>query len=88
MTPPPEGTPASPQPLPLGLLSRRLRDARARLHVQRHGPVASAELNGARRDLVRALTDYTTALEERRLPVPYALRLELQLHGRLSDWSA
>lgn len=88
MTPPPEGTPASSQPPPLGLLSKRLRDARARLHVQRHGPVAAAELDSARRDLVRALTDYTTALEQRRLPVPRALSLELRLHGRLSDWSA
>ena len=67
-------------------LSRKVRDARAAVHRHRHGPVVPADLASARRELVHALQEYTSALEERKLPVPSALRAELQLHRRLFDW--
>jgi hypothetical protein len=70
--------------LPLDVLSRSVRDARAAVHQHRHGPV-TAELANARRDLVHALQEYTAALEDRHLPVPYALRSELRLHRQLFD---
>lgn len=69
---------------PLDVLSASVRDARAAVHLHRHGPV-SAELTNARRDLVHALQEYTSALEDRHLPVPYALRAELRLQRRLFD---
>jgi hypothetical protein len=81
-----DGTAASSPGLPLDVLSRRVREARAAVHRHRHGPVASNELAAARRDLMLALEDYTTALEQRCLPVPYALRTELQLHRQLFRW--
>lgn len=71
--------------LALDALSAGVRDAREAVHRHRNGPAVSPELAGARRRLVRALEDYTVALEERRLPVPSALRAELQLHSRLFD---
>jgi len=81
MTAGPDGTAASRR-LPLGVLSRSVRDARAAVHKHRHGQV-SAELANARRELVHALQEYTAALEARHLPVPYALREELRLHSKL-----
>jgi hypothetical protein len=80
-----DGTAAS-HGLPLHVLSRRVREARAAVHRHRFGPVASAELAEARRDLMLALEEYTNALEQRCLPVPYALRTELRLHRQLFDW--
>lgn len=79
----PSGTAPSRRP-PLDVLSRSVRDARAAVHQHRHGPV-SAELTNARRELVHALQEYTSALEARHLPVPYALRAELRLQRRLFD---
>jgi hypothetical protein len=76
-----DGTAASPQ-LPLDVLSRSVRNARAAVHHHRHAQV-SGELANARRELVQALQEYTSALEDRHLPVPYALRAELRLHSRL-----
>ena len=71
--------------LSLEILSARVREARAAVHRQRNAPVVSTELASARRRHVRALEEYTLALEERRLPVPSALRAELTLHSRLFD---
>jgi hypothetical protein len=67
---------------PLDVLSRSVRNARAAVHQHRHAQV-TAELANARRELVDALQEYTSALEDRHLPVPYALRAELRLHSRL-----
>ena len=72
----------APRQQPLGVLSRSVRDARAAVHQHRHEQV-SAELANARRELVQALEAYTSALEDRHLPVPYALRAELRLHSQL-----
>ena len=69
----------SPEPTPLDVLSRRLREARSAVHRQRQGRAASPELDCARRELVAALEDYTRALEKRRLPVPQSLLTELRL---------
>jgi hypothetical protein len=81
MTTGPDDTAASGQQ-PLDVLSRCVRDARAAVHQHRHAQVP-AELASARRELVHALQEYTSALEDRHLPVPYALRAELRLHSRL-----
>jgi hypothetical protein len=69
----------------LGVLGQRVRDARAAVHEHRHGPVGSVELADARRDLLRALQEYTAALEQEGLPVPRTIRMELRLHGRLFE---
>lgn len=79
-----DGNPAARRP-PLNVLSRSVREARAAVHQHRHGPVVPTELAGARRELILALQDYTSALEDRHLPVPSALRAELRLHSQLFD---
>ncbi len=77
-------TPASRR-LVLDALSARVREARTAVQWQRNGAGVSTELARARRGLVRALEEYTFALEERHLPVPSALRMELKLHSQLFD---
>lgn len=67
----------------LGMLAVRLREAREAVSEHRHGPVGSEAALGSRRMMLQALEDYIGALEERRLPVPYALRDELRLHQQL-----
>jgi hypothetical protein len=67
------------------MLSRGVRDARATVHMHRHGPVVATELANARRALTIALEEYISALEQRHLPVPHALHMELEMHRRLFD---
>ena len=55
---------------PLGVLSQRVRDARAAVHEHRQGPVNSTDAVNARHRLLLALEAYIAALESRRLPVP------------------
>ena len=74
-----------PGPLSLTMLSRDVREARAAVHVQRHGPVVATELATARRALMIALEEYTSALEQRHLPVPHALHMELDMQRQLFD---
>jgi hypothetical protein len=68
---------------PLGVLGRRLRDARVRVHQHRTGAAGSTQALGARLSMLAALTDYIAALEDRGIPVPYVLRDELRLHRLL-----
>ena len=70
----------------LEMLGLSVRDARAVVRERRHGPVVPTDLADARRALITALAEYTVALEERHLPVPHALRTELELHRELFDW--
>lgn len=77
---------ASPRRLAIDALSQDVRDARAAVRRHRHGPATSPDLTNARRNLTVALEDYITALERRHLPVPHALRAELQMHRQLFDW--
>ena len=79
------GDDPAPRQLSLSTLSRGVRDARVAVHRHRHGPVVATELASARRALMTALEEYTSALEQRHLPVPHALHLELQLHQQLFD---
>lgn len=69
----------------LAVLGRSVQDARAVVRQRRHPPVVPAELAEARRALIAALADYTAALERRQLPVPSALRTELEMHRKLFD---
>ena len=69
----------------LGVLMQRVQAARSQVDRCRHGPVVREELAAARRDLLRALQDYTGALERRALPVPSRLRAEVKLHLELFD---
>lgn len=69
----------------LAVLGRSVQEARAVVRERRHPPVVPADLAQARRLLVAALSDYLAALEARRLPVPHALRSELEMHRRLFD---
>lgn len=73
------------RPLPLGVLSQRVRDARILVHRHRQGPVNSPEVVDARRRLLEELENYVAALELRHLPVPRALRAELELYAQLFD---
>jgi hypothetical protein len=86
MTAPLDDAASSARPMPLEILSRRLRHARETVHRHRQGPAGSTELAEARHDLVMALEDYTSALEARGLPVPPSLHTELRLHRRLFGW--
>jgi hypothetical protein len=70
---------------PLGLLVHRISEARTAVDRCRHGPVARDELAAARRELVKALQAYTSALDRRALPVPSRLRAELRLHRELFE---
>lgn len=69
----------------LAMLARCVQDAREVVRRRRHPPVVPAELTEARRALVAALADYTAALERRQLPVPPALRTELEMNRKLFD---
>ncbi|MGN6129319.1 MAG: hypothetical protein ACTHOK_03170 [Nocardioidaceae bacterium] len=73
------------RPPALAGLGRSVQEAREFVRECRHPPVVPAELAEARRALIAALTDYTVALEQRHLPVPHALRSELEMHRRLFD---
>jgi len=70
---------------PLGLLARRVQDARSHVDRCRNGRVVREDLAAARSDLLRALEDYTRALERRALPVPSRLQAELRLHRDLFE---
>jgi hypothetical protein len=72
-----------PEDPPLGVLSQRVRDARAAVHEHRQGPVNSTDAVNARHRLLLALEAYIAALESRRLPVPHPLRAERELNRRL-----
>lgn len=85
MTSGPSRPMASPSPLPLDVLSRRVRAARLAVHGLREGPANGPSVVSARRCLLVALEEYVTALESRRLPVPHALQQELKLHRDLFD---
>jgi signal transduction histidine kinase len=71
---------------PLDVLSGSVREARAVVRQRRHGRIEQKELAEARHALIAALEEYTVALEQRRLPVPHALRAELEMHRQLFDW--
>ena len=70
---------------PLGLLVHQIHEARTHVEQCRHGQVVREDLAAARRELVRALQAYTSALEHRHLPVPSRLRAELDLHRELFE---
>ena len=70
-------------PQSLAHLDRRLHEARRQVAERRTGRGHRDELTRAHRDLLAALEDFTGALEEHGLPVPPALRTELQLHRDL-----
>ena len=70
-------------PPSLSALSNSVQKARAVVRRRRHPPVVPAELAAARRALVAALADYAAGLEQRHLPVPPALRSELEMHRQL-----
>jgi hypothetical protein len=67
---------------PLHDLLRRVQQARARLRSVRASGAAIPAVD-AQRDLCDALTDFTSALTSRGLPVPYALRDELHIYTDL-----
>jgi hypothetical protein len=75
----------TPPPMPLAVLSRRVRAARSAVQLQRSGAANSPPLTDARHLLLVALEDYVTALEARGLPVPQGLRRELDSHRVLFD---
>ena len=85
MTADPDPPAPAPRPPSLDTLSGRVRAARAAVERLRHGPANCPPMASARHHLLVALEDYVTALETRRLPVPGALRRELQLHRNLFD---
>ena len=64
----------------LAVLLRDLHEARGHLQESRaNGHTGTERL--AQADFVTALRAYVDALTSRRLPVPYALRDELRIHG-------
>jgi hypothetical protein len=67
------------------VLSRSLHDARDVVRQCRRGPVVAPDLARARRALIAALEEYTLALDRRHLPVPHALRAELDMHRQLFE---
>ena len=75
-----------PRKASLEMLSRSVRDARLVVRQRRHGRIVPTDLAEARRALISALEEYTVALEQRHLPVPHALRTELEMHRRLFGW--
>jgi hypothetical protein len=64
-------------------LDRRLHEARRGVAARRTGRGHRDDLARAHRDLLAALEAFTGALVEHGLPVPPALRTELQLHRDL-----
>lgn len=72
------GTPSTDPPLTLW---NDVVGARSRFAQQRQGPQSSpADVADARADLLSSLEAYVDSLDQRRLPVPYALRDELRIH--------
>lgn len=69
----------------LEALMRRVHRARTAVDRSRNGRVAREELADARHELMLALQAYTSALERRKLPVPWRMRAELKLHRDLFD---
>jgi hypothetical protein len=72
---------------PLGALIQEVISARSAMTVARRAPLgASNVLEVTRTRLLHALEAYTAALNERHLPVPYAIRDDLRIqrraHGR------
>lgn len=76
-------TEAGPAASPLDELSQRVRQSRAAVHLMRQQRVAPEAMINARRALLQALDDYVAALERRKLPVPPALKSELDIHRAL-----
>jgi hypothetical protein len=75
---------------PLSALIQELISARAAMTVARRAPLgASNVVEATRTRLLHALEAYTAALDERHLPVPYAIRDDLRIqrraHGRAGD---
>ncbi|MDI6908561.1 hypothetical protein [Nocardioides sp.] len=69
----------------LGTLLLRVRRARSAVEQCRNGRVARDELADARHELMLALQAYVSALERRKLPVPWRMQAELKLHRDLFD---
>jgi hypothetical protein len=68
---------------PLNALIQEVLSARAAMTVARRAPLgASNVLDTTRIRLLRALEAYTAALDERHLPVPYAIRDDLRIQRR------
>ncbi len=65
---------------PLTLLRERVRVARDEVALRRQDPGRRDDLGRAQLELRRALEALVVELEDRRLPVPYALHAELRLH--------
>lgn len=71
--------------IPLQALRDHVSTTRSALRRHRTSP-ASASLESARHDLVLALENYVSALEDRNLPVPRSIHTELTLHKGLLRW--
>ena len=69
----------------LETLLQRVHRARTTVEDRRNGRVARDELADARPELMLALQAYVTALERRKLPVPWRMQAELRLHRDLFD---
>jgi hypothetical protein len=69
----------------LEAMIRRIRRARTVVDRCRNGRVARDELADARHELMLALQAYASALERRKLPVPWRMLAELKLHRDLFD---
>jgi len=68
---------------PLGALIQEVISARAAMTVARRAPLgASNVVEATRTRLLHALEAYTAALDERHLPVPYAIRDDLRIQRR------
>ena len=66
--------------VPLDVLRDRVRQARDEVATRRQEPGRRDALGQAHLELRRALEALVVELEERHLPVPYALHAELRLH--------
>ncbi|MBI2243344.1 MAG: hypothetical protein HYU55_05155 [Nocardioides sp.] len=69
----------------LETLLLRVHRARTAVEHSRNGWVARDELADARHELMLALQAYVSALERRKLPVPWRMQAELRLHRDLFD---
>ncbi len=68
---------------PLSALIQEVISARAAMTVARRAPLgASNVVEATRTRLLHALEAYTAALDERHLPVPYAIRDDLRIQRR------
>ncbi|MBM7507131.1 hypothetical protein JOE61_000945 [Nocardioides salarius] len=66
--------------LALSMLRERVRSARDEVALRRQDPGRRDDLGRAHLELRRSLEALVHELEQRRLPVPYALHAELRLH--------